>query len=135
MEKMKDFPGFMRNRKNAIAEGSPDSGIEGYVYDGVDGSQIIHWTCGVDGVSEEHCHPFGEYMVVVSGSYEMAVNGKKHAYPWGMNSMCLRMYPTQAGLQRAPGRYTALAEKSRQKTGYGLALTAEAGNIFSLCVI
>jgi len=93
MEKMKDFPGFMRNRKNAIAEGSPDSGIEGYVYDGVDGSQIIHWTCGVDGVSEEHCHPFGEYMVVVSGSYEMAVNGKKHAYPWGMNSMCLRMYP------------------------------------------
>jgi len=77
MEKMKDFPGFMRNRKNAIAEGSPDSGIEGYVYDGVDGSQIIHWTCGVDGVSEEHCHPFGEYMVVVSGSYEMAVKGKK----------------------------------------------------------
>ncbi|MFZ2456152.1 MAG: cupin domain-containing protein [Candidatus Altiarchaeia archaeon] len=74
---MKDFPDFMKNKKNAIAEGSQSSGIEGYVYDGADGSQMIHWTCGADGVSKEHAHNYDEYMVVVSGRYDMLIGGKK----------------------------------------------------------
>lgn len=77
IKKMKDFPQFMKNKKNAIAEGVPDSGIEGYVYDGADGSQMIHWTCGADGVSTEHVHAFDEYMIVVSGRYEMWINNTK----------------------------------------------------------
>jgi quercetin dioxygenase-like cupin family protein len=76
---MKDFPEFMKNKKNAIAEGSQSKGIEGYVYDGADGSQMIHWTCKVDGVSNEHTHDYDEYMIVVSGRYEMIIGGENTA--------------------------------------------------------
>jgi quercetin dioxygenase-like cupin family protein len=72
---MDHFPGFMKNKKNAIAEGA-DRHIGGYVYDGADGSQIIHWTCGAHGVSEEHTHEFDEYMIVVQGRYDLIIKGK-----------------------------------------------------------
>ena len=74
---MDDFPMFMKNKKNALAEGSQSSGIEGYVYDGADGSQMIHWTCKVDGVSDEHAHDFDEYFTVVQGVYTLIINGKR----------------------------------------------------------
>ena len=77
LEKMDEFPKFMKNKKNAIAEGSQSNGIEGYVYDGADGSQMVHRTCGADGISEEHTHAFDEYMIVVSGRYVMVFSGKK----------------------------------------------------------
>ena len=74
---MKDFPEFMRNRKNAIDEASQSRGIEGYVFDGVDGSQMIHWTCNIEGKSEEHVHDFDEYFVVVQGVYTLLIKGKR----------------------------------------------------------
>lgn len=37
---MKEFPEFMRNEKNAIDSLSQSDGVKGYVYDGVDGSQM-----------------------------------------------------------------------------------------------
>jgi quercetin dioxygenase-like cupin family protein len=74
---MKNYPEFMRNGKNAIAEGSQSSGIEGYVYDGADGSQVIHWTCRSSGKSAEHAHDYDEYFVVIEGTYTLIINGKK----------------------------------------------------------
>jgi len=74
---MDDYPSFMKKRKNALDEGSQSQGIEGYVYDGADGSQMIHWTCKVGGKSEEHTHDFDEYMVVVQGVYTLIMNGKR----------------------------------------------------------
>jgi quercetin dioxygenase-like cupin family protein len=73
---MDDYPKFMKNRENAIAEGA-DRQIEGYVYDGADGSQMIHWTCAIDGISEEHVHIYDEYMIVVAGRYDMLIDGRK----------------------------------------------------------
>lgn len=73
---MDDYPKFMKDKKNAIDEGA-DRQIEGYMYDGADGSQMIHWTCGADGISGEHSHVFDEYMIVVSGRYDMLIGGKK----------------------------------------------------------
>jgi quercetin dioxygenase-like cupin family protein len=73
---MDDYPKFMKNKKNEIAEGT-DRHIVGYVYDGADGSQMIHWTCGADGVSEEHTHAYDEYMIVVQGRYDLIIKGKK----------------------------------------------------------
>lgn len=67
----------MKNKKNALAEGSQSSGIEGYVYDGADGSQMIHWTCKADGISEEHVHDYDEYFTVVQGVYTLIIKGKK----------------------------------------------------------
>jgi hypothetical protein len=37
---MKDFPVFMRNEANAIDSKSQSNGVKGYVYDGMDGSQM-----------------------------------------------------------------------------------------------
>ena len=68
---------FMRNEANAIREDMQSPGIEGYVYDGADGSQMIHWTCKVPGVSKEHVHDYDEYMLVVQGKYVMIIGGKK----------------------------------------------------------
>jgi quercetin dioxygenase-like cupin family protein len=80
---MDDYPKFMRNKKNAIAEGA-DRHIEGYVYDGTDGSQMIHWTCKASGKSAEHVHDYDEYMVVVQGRYDLLIDGKKSSLSAGM---------------------------------------------------
>ena len=45
--KLTVYPIFMRNEANAIKEEMQSPGIEGFVYDGGDGSQMIHWTCKV----------------------------------------------------------------------------------------
>lgn len=77
---MKEYPVFMRNAKNAISEGSQStqaSGIEGYVYDGIDGSQMIHWTCRTSGKSAEHVHEYDEYFVVIEGEYTLIIDDKK----------------------------------------------------------
>jgi len=39
-----DFPAFMKNDANRIATSSHTPGIDGYVFDGVDGSQVAFWT-------------------------------------------------------------------------------------------
>jgi quercetin dioxygenase-like cupin family protein len=74
---MNDFPKFMKNPLNAIAAQSQSKGIEGYVYDGIDGSQIAYWTCHEDGFSKEHVHDYDEYMIVVQGLYTLIINGEK----------------------------------------------------------
>lgn len=75
---MKDFPQFMKNRINLIKQSSQfTEKIEGYVYDGLDGSQMAFWTCHEDNSSKEHDHPFDEYIVCVAGRYQIFLNGKK----------------------------------------------------------
>jgi quercetin dioxygenase-like cupin family protein len=71
------FPDFMKNPLNAISPQSQSKGIEGYVYDGADGSQIAFWECPSAGVSAEHVHDFDEYFIVVQGLYILIVNGEK----------------------------------------------------------
>ena len=75
---MNDFPAFMKNYKNKISSQSQYSkGIQGYVYDGADGSQMAFWTHEVDGISQEHAHDYDEYFVVVQGKYTVIIGGKK----------------------------------------------------------
>jgi mannose-6-phosphate isomerase-like protein (cupin superfamily) len=74
---MGQFPEFMRNFINRIAsETQYTQDIEGYVYDGADGSQMAFWTNPIGGVSAEHTHAYDEYFVVVEGQYTIIV-GKK----------------------------------------------------------
>ena len=54
---MNDFPEFMRNPLNAIDPKSQSPGNVGYVYDGIDGSQMAFWTSRQDVISKEHVHP------------------------------------------------------------------------------
>ena len=76
---MYDFPPFMKNEKNKIdATSQFTDDIEGYVYDGADGSQMAFWTCKKDRASEEHIHDFDEYTVVVKGCAILTLDGEKH---------------------------------------------------------
>jgi quercetin dioxygenase-like cupin family protein len=52
-------------------------GVEGYVFDGVDGSQMAFWTCRETAASAVHAHDYDEYMVVVQGRYTLIINGER----------------------------------------------------------
>jgi mannose-6-phosphate isomerase-like protein (cupin superfamily) len=75
---MNDFPDFMKNPANRIAateQATP--GVEGYVFDGIDGSQMAFWTCRHTAPSTAHVHDYDEYMVVVQGCYTLIVEGTR----------------------------------------------------------
>ena len=74
---MDRFPDFMKNPINAIDSASQSKGIEGWVFDGADGSQMAFWECPLPGVSAEHSHSYDEYMLVVQGLYTLIIDGKK----------------------------------------------------------
>ena len=75
---MNDFPDFMKNPANRIAKANQATpGVEGYVFDGVDGSQMAFWTCRENAASAAHTHDYDEYMVVVQGCYTLVINGER----------------------------------------------------------
>jgi quercetin dioxygenase-like cupin family protein len=75
---MKEFPEFMKQPVNRIATSNQATpGVEGYVFDGVDGSQMAFWTCRETAASAPHAHEFDEYMVVLQGRYTLIIDGEK----------------------------------------------------------
>jgi mannose-6-phosphate isomerase-like protein (cupin superfamily) len=75
---MDGFPEFMKHPANRIsAETQYTKGIEGYVFDGLDGSQMAFWTYQDGGKSAEHMHNYDEYFTVVQGQYTVFMNGKR----------------------------------------------------------
>ncbi len=75
---MDEFPSFMKSASNKIATSCQATpGVEGYVFDGLDGTQMAFWTCHQSAVSAPHVHDFDEYMVVVHGSYTLVFGDKR----------------------------------------------------------
>jgi quercetin dioxygenase-like cupin family protein len=75
---MRDFPQFMKQPANRIARSSQATpGVEGYVFDGADGSQMAFWTCHETAASAPHAHEFDEYMVVVEGCYTLIIDERR----------------------------------------------------------
>lgn len=75
---MKDYPAFMKQPANKIANSSQSTpGVEGYVFNGADGSQMAFWTCLETAESAPHVHDFDEYMLVVQGCYTLIVGGQR----------------------------------------------------------
>jgi quercetin dioxygenase-like cupin family protein len=75
---MKDFPDFMKRPANRIATTSQATpGVEGYVFDGADGSQMAFWTCHKNASSAPHVHDFDQYMIVVQGSYTLMIDDRR----------------------------------------------------------
>ena len=73
---MKDFPEFMKNQANKVDSKSQYTpGIEGYVFDGADGSQMAFWTYKENASSENHTHEFDEYITVLQGRYTLHIGG------------------------------------------------------------
>jgi mannose-6-phosphate isomerase-like protein (cupin superfamily) len=75
---MDDFPAFMKRPANKIAaSGQATPGVEGYVFDGAEGSQMAFWNCRDTATSEAHTHEFDEYMIVVEGCYTLIIDGER----------------------------------------------------------
>ncbi len=74
---VEEFPAFMRNPANRIRRSSQyTKDIEGYVFDGADGSQMAFWTSFADRTSDEHIHDYDEYLVCVHGRYTVTMAGR-----------------------------------------------------------
>jgi quercetin dioxygenase-like cupin family protein len=81
---MNDFPDFMKNPINRIAtESQYTEDIEGYVFDGADGSQVAFWKCPKPRVSKPHAHDYDEYMLVVQGNYTLIIDAQRILLPAG----------------------------------------------------
>lgn len=102
---MGQFPVFMRNPVNRIAADTQyTSGIEGYVYDGADESQMAFWTNPNGGISAEHTHPYDEYLVVVEGQYTVIVGGRRVQVGIGQELLIPKDSPHSG--ESAPGTRT-----------------------------
>jgi quercetin dioxygenase-like cupin family protein len=71
---MKHFPDFIKKEQNKVPN-APE-GMEGYFFEGADGSQVIFWENQSGGSVALHTHDFWEYCYVVEGLYEGIVDGK-----------------------------------------------------------
>jgi len=75
---MDSFPEFMCRPANRIAASQQATpGVEGYVFDGADGSQMAFWTCRESAASATHAHEYDEYMMVVQGCYTLLIGGER----------------------------------------------------------
>ena len=81
---MNDFPAFMKQPANRIASAHQATpGVEGYIFDGADGSQMAFWTCRQTAASAEHAHDYDEYMLI--GGERVPVNaGEEYVIPRGV---------------------------------------------------
>lgn len=76
---MKDFPDFMKTKANHIDSSQQNTqDIDGYYYEGADGSQICFWTYFSDRESKENTHEFDEYVLCVAGEYVEIFDGEEH---------------------------------------------------------
>lgn len=75
---MREFPDFMKNKLNLIPTSEQNTkDIEGYYFEGADGSQVAYWTCNSENISKKHKHTFDEYMVCISGQYIVYIENEK----------------------------------------------------------
>jgi quercetin dioxygenase-like cupin family protein len=75
---MPDFPNFIKNASNRIARSSQyTDDIEGYVFDGADGSQVALWSAHAERTSAEHTHDFDEYVYVLEGCCTAILDGQR----------------------------------------------------------
>jgi mannose-6-phosphate isomerase-like protein (cupin superfamily) len=108
------FPAFMKNPANRIAQSNQATpGVEGYVFDGSDGSQMAFWTCSEDALSGQHVHDYDEYMVVVEGCYTLIINGDRIPVNAG------KEYFIPRGLAHS-GRFWLEQERSTHSAAIGL---------------
>jgi len=126
---MDDFPQFMKHAVNRIAKSNQATpGVEGYVFDGADGSQMAFWTCRVTAASAAHSHDYDEYMIVVQGQYTLLIDGKQIPLRAGEEYFIPRGRCTAVKSWQAPGRFTHLAGIAR--SGFGNLKEYHAGRPF-----
>jgi mannose-6-phosphate isomerase-like protein (cupin superfamily) len=94
LQSIDDFPEFMKHPANRIATSNQATpGVEGYVFDGADGSQMAFWICRETAPSTEHTHDYDEYMIVVQGCYTLIVQGERIPLNAGQEHLIPRGVP------------------------------------------
>jgi mannose-6-phosphate isomerase-like protein (cupin superfamily) len=72
---MKPFPAFFTTDADRVKL-PPDANMQGFVFDGAGGVQVVFWQCPAGGVQGEQVHDFWEYALVVEGTFDGVVGGK-----------------------------------------------------------
>jgi quercetin dioxygenase-like cupin family protein len=91
---MNDVAEFMKNPANKIATAAQATpGVEGYVFDGANESQMAFWTCSKTASSLGHVHDFDEYMLVVQGCDTLVIDGTRIPVNAGEESFIPRGTP------------------------------------------
>jgi quercetin dioxygenase-like cupin family protein len=124
---MDEFPEFMRKPANLIrAADQHTPGIEGFVFDGADGSQIAIWTHAGEAVGEPglDTHDFDEWLIVVQGAYTLEMGGRSRQMGPGDEALIPRGTPHAGrcgdGVTRtvhAFGGHRAAREADRRAAG------------------
>ena len=98
---MEAFPDFMKASLNHIdssQQNTPD--IDGYYYEGNDGSQICFWTYFSDRESKENVHEFDEYVLCVEGEYVEVFGGVEHVLHKGDELLIPKRVPHHGRVTR-----------------------------------
>ena len=66
-----------KSRKQDSESHQATPGVEGYLFDGEDGSQMAFWTCSNTAVSAAQAHDHDESMIVVQGCYTLIIKGER----------------------------------------------------------
>ncbi len=69
------FPAPIRTRRLRVP---PMQGMEGFLFLGRDGSQVVFWECAAEVEVGPHSHDFDEYCLVVEGICAETVDGVEH---------------------------------------------------------
>jgi mannose-6-phosphate isomerase-like protein (cupin superfamily) len=74
---MDGFPEFLRNRENAVRPDQQSRGADGYIFEGIDGSQVILWQAEGSVETTFHIHDYDEWFLIVKGTFEGIVGDEK----------------------------------------------------------
>jgi mannose-6-phosphate isomerase-like protein (cupin superfamily) len=76
---MRHYPDFMRVERNAVHPEDQTEGAEGYIFDGIDGSQMIIWTSRSKEPikTTRHTHDYDEWFLIIDGNFKGDIGGSK----------------------------------------------------------
>ena len=75
-EDLRHFPDPVRARE--LETGARFEGMEGFLFTGQNGSQVVFWECTTETEVQPHSHDFDEYCLVVEGVCTEIIDGKVH---------------------------------------------------------
>lgn len=116
---MERFPEFLRDWANAVDPRDRSEGVEGYVFDGANGAQVVFFECAVGGVSKEHAHPFDEYFIVIQGEYTLGIKGQEIKLQAGQEYHIPRGVPHDGRFTAGTRTINAFGGKRADRRGRG----------------
>jgi quercetin dioxygenase-like cupin family protein len=72
----KHFPTALRARELEVSDDIAQ--MEGYLFKGENGSQVVFWECGAAMDVKAHVHDYDEYCLVVEGECHEYIEGVEH---------------------------------------------------------